>query len=65
MIYFIIILILFILDITKSQVQDEGCCSARFDTVAGWDPYTGLGTPNFYILSQLAMDSNLFTSFKE
>lgn len=50
-------------DITTSQPQDEGCCSARFDTVTGWDPYTGLGTPNFYILSQLAMDPSMFKSF--
>lgn len=51
------------LDITASQTQDEGCCGARFDTVTGWDPYTGLGTPNYPILSQLAMDSTLFPSF--
>lgn len=52
-------------DITSSQDQDEGCCGANFDTVAGWDPYTGLGTPNFAVLSKLAMSSSLFPSFKK
>merc|ERR1712137_1351484 len=51
------------LDITSSQLQDEGCCGARFDTVPGWDPYTGLGTPNFGILASLAMSSSMFPSF--
>mmetsp|Transcript_135285 Transcript_135285/g.201196 ORF Transcript_135285/g.201196 Transcript_135285/m.201196 type:complete len:558 (+) Transcript_135285:16-1689(+) len=50
------------LDITESQLQDEGCCGGRFDTVPGWDPYTGLGTPNYSVLLELAMSSTLFPS---
>lgn len=30
-------------------------CEYGFSTAAGWDPVTGLGTPNFSVLSQLVV----------
>jgi len=34
--------------------NNPGCGSKGFTAVAGWDPVTGLGTPNFEKLSKLA-----------
>jgi len=47
-------------DITQSETQSTGCCKYSFDTAPGWDPYTGLGTPNYAVLSQLALSSSMF-----
>lgn len=47
-------------DIEECQKQDPGCCSTSFACEKGWDPYTGLGTPNFEKLAALAMDASLF-----
>eukprot|EP01096_Ripella_sp_DP13-Kostka_P009456 TRINITY_DN3635_c0_g1_i1.p1 TRINITY_DN3635_c0_g1~~TRINITY_DN3635_c0_g1_i1.p1 ORF type:complete len:554 (+),score=287.94 TRINITY_DN3635_c0_g1_i1:13-1674(+) len=47
-------------DITDCQKQMTGCCPYSFTTVAGWDPVTGLGTPNFGVLASIALDSNFF-----
>eukprot|EP01130_Rhizamoeba_saxonica_P002332 TRINITY_DN12157_c0_g1_i1.p1 TRINITY_DN12157_c0_g1~~TRINITY_DN12157_c0_g1_i1.p1 ORF type:complete len:575 (-),score=110.53 TRINITY_DN12157_c0_g1_i1:32-1702(-) len=49
-------------DITEGETQLSGCCPHGFETVVGWDPYTGLGTPNFGLLSDLALDGN-FNNF--
>ncbi|PRP78809.1 hypothetical protein PROFUN_00982 [Planoprotostelium fungivorum] len=35
-------------DVTSGNNGDESC--PGFDAVAGWDPVTGLGTPNFVVL---------------
>eukprot|EP00771_Trimastix_marina_P004212 gnl/Trimastix_PCT/959.p2 GENE.gnl/Trimastix_PCT/959~~gnl/Trimastix_PCT/959.p2 ORF type:complete len:569 (-),score=176.49 gnl/Trimastix_PCT/959:702-2207(-) len=32
-----------------------GCCTVGFDCVEGWDAITGLGTPDFRVLSRLAL----------
>jgi hypothetical protein len=40
--------------------QAKGCCNTSFACEKGWDPYTGLGTPNFEKLAALAMDSTIF-----
>lgn len=37
--------------------SNPGCGSKGFTAVAGWDPVTGLGTPNFEKLSQLSPTS--------
>jgi len=47
-------------DIVKGDKQDQGCCSASFAAVPGWDPYTGLGTPNWGLLAEAAMSAQLF-----
>ena len=47
-------------DITEGEEQDQGCCGYSFTAEEGWDPYTGLGTPNSFVLSQLALDSSFF-----
>lgn len=38
-------------DITSGA--NPGCKTDGFSAVVGWDPVTGLGTPNFYILQAL------------
>jgi len=47
-------------DITSCEEQARGCCPVSFNCIAGWDPYTGLGTPDFGKLSRMAMDANFF-----
>lgn len=47
-------------DITNGDPQDAGCCENSFATVPGWDPYTGLGTPNFGVLAELALNPSFF-----
>lgn len=37
--------------------SNPGCGSKGFTAVAGWDPVTGLGTPNFAKLSQLSTNT--------
>merc|ERR1711939_255273 len=37
--------------------SNPGCGSKGFTAVAGWDPVTGLGTPNFAKLAQLSPTS--------
>lgn len=41
-------------DITEGTAQ-FGCCPVGFDCVPGWDPITGLGTPNYPKLLALAL----------
>ena len=38
-------------DITEGT--NPGCGTAGYNATAGWDPVTGLGTPNFLVLRQL------------
>lgn len=51
-------------DITEADKQDTGCCGYSFEVAVGWDPYTGLGTPNFGVLNDLAMSADFFPSFR-
>lgn len=39
-------------DVTKGNNQ-YGCCKTGFPCAPGWDPVTGLGTPNFEVLRTL------------
>jgi len=48
-------------DIEECQPQATGCCATSFSCEKGWDPYTGLGTPNYAKLAALAMDSSFFS----
>jgi tripeptidyl-peptidase-1 len=50
-------------DIVQGDQQDQGCCAANFATVPGWDPYTGLGTPNWGILADLLLSNKVFVNF--
>ena len=43
-------------DIVNNQPMEHGCCVDGFDCVEGWEPLNGLGTPNFGVLSQLALE---------
>jgi len=36
--------------------NNPGCGTAGFTAVKGWDPVTGLGTPNFGLLKDIALD---------
>jgi tripeptidyl-peptidase-1 len=38
-------------DVTKGS-NGDGCCTG-FQTAPGWDPVTGLGTPNYSVLQGL------------
>eukprot|EP01119_Soliformovum_irregulare_P004530 TRINITY_DN15565_c0_g1_i1.p1 TRINITY_DN15565_c0_g1~~TRINITY_DN15565_c0_g1_i1.p1 ORF type:complete len:568 (-),score=185.62 TRINITY_DN15565_c0_g1_i1:11-1585(-) len=49
-------------DVTVGNNQ-YGCCTYGFDAVQGWDPLTGLGTPNATLLAEAAMSASLFPSF--
>eukprot|EP01028_Stygiella_incarcerata_P000370 TRINITY_DN1040_c0_g2_i1.p1 TRINITY_DN1040_c0_g2~~TRINITY_DN1040_c0_g2_i1.p1 ORF type:complete len:598 (+),score=145.93 TRINITY_DN1040_c0_g2_i1:96-1796(+) len=42
-------------DITEGNNKD-GCCDYGFDCVEGWDPMTGLGTPNYEVLLEFALN---------
>eukprot|EP01027_Heterolobosea_sp_BB2_P010028 GEZU01014764.1.p2 GENE.GEZU01014764.1~~GEZU01014764.1.p2 ORF type:complete len:116 (+),score=47.92 GEZU01014764.1:469-816(+) len=46
-------------DITSGNNQ-YGCCTTGFTAIEGWDAITGLGTPNFDVLSQLVLDPTMF-----
>ncbi|KAF8258755.1 subtilisin-like protein [Lactarius quietus] len=46
-------------DITSGS--NPGCGTVGFPAVAGWDPVTGLGTPNFDILEEI-VDNRLLNS---
>ena len=35
--------------------NNPGCGTSGFTAVKGWDPVTGLGTPNFGLLKDLAL----------
>jgi len=39
-------------DVTQGTNQD-GCCHVGFSAAPGWDPVTGLGTPNYKVLKTL------------
>lgn len=41
-------------DITTNDQQDSGCCPDSFGCTVGFDAMTGLGVPDFGILSELA-----------
>jgi len=45
-------------DVTVGDNTTPGCCLSGalggFDCAKGWDPVTGIGTPNFAVLSTLA-----------
>eukprot|EP01092_Planopodium_desertum_P006960 TRINITY_DN285_c0_g1_i1.p1 TRINITY_DN285_c0_g1~~TRINITY_DN285_c0_g1_i1.p1 ORF type:complete len:551 (-),score=148.52 TRINITY_DN285_c0_g1_i1:51-1625(-) len=49
-------------DITNGDNQD-GCCTYGFKATKGWDPVTGLGTPNTGILAEAALSEKIFPSF--
>jgi len=36
--------------------KNPGCGTGGFTAVKGWDPVTGLGTPNFGLLKDLVLD---------
>ena len=36
--------------------NNPGCNTQGFQAVKGWDPVTGLGTPNFGLLKDLALN---------
>lgn len=36
--------------------SNPGCNTPGFQAVKGWDPITGLGTPNFGLLKDLALN---------
>jgi tripeptidyl-peptidase-1 len=44
-------------DVTVGSNAEEGCCGSGnlggFDCAKGWDPVTGVGTPNYEVLSTL------------
>jgi tripeptidyl-peptidase-1 len=44
-------------DVTTGDNINPGCCKSGaesgFETATGWDPVTGVGTPNFAVLSTL------------
>jgi len=48
-------------DVTNGDNEVAGCCVdgkiGGFLCAKGWDPVTGVGTPNFAVLSKLAMDA--------
>ena len=37
--------------------NNPGCGTSGFEAVKGWDPVTGLGTPNFGLLKDLVLGS--------
>ena len=39
------------------SLEDVNCCSESFAAAPGWDAATGLGTPNFDILSNLVINN--------
>jgi hypothetical protein len=39
---------------------DTHCCEQSFSATAGWDATTGLGTPNFHLLSSIVINPNTF-----
>ena len=39
--------------------KNPGCGTNGFEAVKGWDPITGLGTPNFGLLKDLVLDSTV------
>jgi len=50
-------------DVTIGDNQVQGCCSngiSGFNCAVGWDPVTGVGTPNYAVLSRLVLSSELF-----
>ena len=47
-------------DIIGGQTQAHGCCPSGFTAVVGWEPVCGLGSPDFSVLSQLALSSSVF-----
>ena len=36
--------------------NNPGCGTPGFEAVKGWDPLTGLGTPNFGLLKDIVLD---------
>jgi tripeptidyl-peptidase I len=50
-------------DVIKGHTQSHGCCSAGFSPVQGWEPFCGLGTSDYGVLSQLALSDQMFPSF--
>ena len=42
------------IDITEGNNKASGC-STGFSAAAGWDPVTGVGSPNFPVLQEYAM----------
>jgi tripeptidyl-peptidase I len=47
-------------DITANQPQQKGCCPYSFSATVGWDPVTGLGTPNYGYLANYMVSSANF-----
>ena len=39
-----------------NRCSETSCCRLGFDAAAGWDPVTGLGTPNFRELRQAVLE---------
>jgi tripeptidyl-peptidase-1 len=45
-------------DVTEGY-NGYGCCFSGFYASSGWDPVTGLGTPNYWILSKIVQQKHL------
>ena len=50
------------IDITTNQPQARGCCISRFGCTVGYDAMSGLGVPNFSVLSKLALSSSFISN---
>lgn len=49
------------LDVAKILSLRVSCAKVFVSfVVPGWDPYTGLGTPNFGVLAELALNPSFF-----
>ena len=42
-----------------SSIETAACCEYSFAAAAGWDAVTGLGSPNFQILSNLVLNISI------
>lgn len=42
--------------VNNCRVRSQQCCAQGMSAAAGWDPVTGLGSPNFPVLANLALN---------
>lgn len=52
-------------DITSGDHMMRGCCNGAFSAIPGWDATTGLGSPRYNILEQLALQPSLLRTSDE
>jgi hypothetical protein len=41
------------------SIEEVNCCPSSFSAAAGWDATTGLGSPNFAVLSNLVLNAEI------